>query len=103
MQTYPKKRIDLIIEVPLLRRVTDRLDAAGVSGYSVVPVIAGRGRSGAWSADGQVGDAGHIASIVCIVDAGKVDDVLNMVFAVVQRQIGLVTVSDVAVVRPERF
>ena len=43
MQTHLKKRIDLIIEMPLLRRVTERFDQAGVSGYSVLPVIAGRG------------------------------------------------------------
>ena len=36
MQTHLKKRIDLIIEMPLLRRVTERFDQAGVSGYSVL-------------------------------------------------------------------
>lgn len=103
MQTHPKKRIDLIIEAPLLRRVAERFDKAGVTGYSVLPVIAGRGQSGAWSAGGQVGDAGQMVAIVCIIDAGKVDAVLDEVFAVVRRQIGFVAVSDVAVVRPERF
>lgn len=103
MQTHPKKRIDLIIEMPLLRRVTERFDKAGVSGYSVLQVIAGRGQSGEWSASGQVSEVGQMASIVCIVDAGKVDAVLDEVFAVVRKQIGLVTVSDVSVVRPERF
>lgn len=103
MQTYLKKRIDLIIEMPLLRRVTERFDKAGVSGYSVLPVIAGRGNSGPWTADGQVSGYGQMAAVVCIVDAARVDAVLEEVFAVVKRQIGFVTVSDVAVIRPERF
>ena len=103
MQTHPKKRIDLIIEMPLLRRVTERFDKAGVSGYSVLPVIAGRGQSGEWSASGQVSQVGQMAAVICIVDTGKVDAVLDEVFAVVQKQIGLVTISDVSVVRPERF
>lgn len=103
MQTHPKKRIDLIIEMPLLRRITERFDKAGVSGYSVLPVIAGRGQTGPWSAGGQVSDVGQMAAIVCIVDPSKVDAVLDEVFAVVRRQIGFVTVSDVSVVRPERF
>lgn len=103
MQTYPKKRIDIIIEMPLLRRITDRFEKAGVSGYSILPVIAGRGQSGAWSAEGQVSGVGQMAAVVCIVDAAKVDEVLEQVFAVVRRQIGFVTVSDVSVVRPERF
>jgi nitrogen regulatory protein PII len=103
MQTYPKKRIDLIIEMPLLRRITERFDKAGVTGYSVLPVIGGRGQSGAWTAGEQIGNAGQMAAIICIVDAAKVDAVLDDVFAIVRRQIGLVTVSDVAVVRAERF
>ena len=103
MQTHLKKRIDIIIEMPLLRRITERFDKAGVSGYSVLPVIAGRGQTGAWSAGGQVSDVGQMAAIICIVDAGKADAVLDEVFAVVKKQIGFVTLSDVAVVRPERF
>ena len=103
MQTHSKKRIDLIIEMPLLRRITERFDKAGVSGYSVLPVIAGRGRSGAWSAGGQVSEVGQMAAIVCIVDVANVDAVLDEVFAVLKKQIGFVTVSDVAVMRPERF
>lgn len=103
MQTYPKKRIDLIIEMPLLRRITTLLENAGVSGYSVMPVIAGAGQGGAWSADGQVGGAGQMAAILCIIDAAKVDALLEQVFAVVRRQIGFVTVTDVPVMRPERF
>jgi PII-like signaling protein len=103
MQTYAKKRIDLIIEMPLLRRVTERLDRAGATGYSVLPVIAGSGRSGAWTADGQISGVGHMAMIVCIVDATALSAVLDAVFEVVQRQIGLVTVTDVQVIRQERF
>ena len=103
MQTHPKKRIDLIIEKPLLRSITERFDKAGVSGYSVLPIVAGRGQSGEWSAGGQVSEVGQMAAIICIVDANRVDAVLDEVFAVVRKQIGLVTVSDVSVVRPERF
>ena len=39
----------------------------------------------------------------CIVDAARLDELLQVVFAIVARQVGLVSVSDVQVVRPERF
>ncbi|MDT4743414.1 hypothetical protein [Bradyrhizobium sp. WYCCWR 12699] len=39
----------------------------------------------------------------CIVDAARLDALLRAVFAIVARQVGLVSVSDVQVVRPERF
>ena len=103
MQTHAKKRIDVIIEMPVLKRVTACFDKADVSGYSVVPVIAGCGRSGPWSAEDQVGAAGHMAMVVCIVDAVSADRVLDELFAIVRRQIGFVTISDVAIVRSDRF
>ena len=103
MHTHPGKRIDIIIEMPLVKRVTGQLDQAGVTGYTVLPVLAGRGQAGPWSADSLIGAAGQMASIVCIVDPARADQVLDTVFAVVERQIGIVTVTDVAVVRPDRF
>ncbi len=103
MQTFPKKRIEIIIEQPVVKRVLARLDAADVTGYSVIPVVAGRGHEGSWTAQGEIGDAGQMMAIICIADAAKLDAVLETVFAVVTRQIGFVSVSDVAVVRTERF
>ena len=32
MQMHPKKRVEIYIEAPLMRRVADRLDRAGVTG-----------------------------------------------------------------------
>jgi nitrogen regulatory protein PII len=103
MQTHPKKRIDVIVEAPLMRRIIDRLDQANVSGYSVMPITAGRGHDGSWTADGQISNATQMVAIVCIADASKVDDILDSVFGVISHQIGFVTISDVSVVRPERF
>lgn len=103
MQMHPKKRLEIFIEAPLMRRIAERLDRAGVTGYSILPVIAGAGRGGAWSTDGQVSDATRQLAIVCILDAARLPDVLESVYEVVSHQIGLVAVSDVEVVRPARF
>jgi PII-like signaling protein len=103
MHTHPKKRIDVIVEAPLMRRIIDRLDHANVSGYSVMSLMAGRGRETSWSADGQISNATQMVAIVCVTDASKVDDLLASVFEVMSHQIGFITISDVAVVRPERF
>ena len=103
MKTHPKKRIDIIFEVPLTQRIIDRLEQAKVSGYSVMPIIAGRGHDSSWTADGQISNATKMVSIVCITDASKVDDLLDSVLGAISNQIGFVTISDVSVVRPERF
>ncbi len=103
VQTHPKKRIEIILEAPALHRLTDRLNQAGVTGYTIVPVLAGRGREGAWSAEGLAGDAGRLVMVVSVVDAAKADDVLERVHSVLARQIGIVTVSDVQVIRADHF
>ena len=40
------KRVEVIIEAPVERRLTDALESAGVTGYTVLPVLGGSGRSG---------------------------------------------------------
>ena len=103
MDRHPKKRIEIVIETPLVGRVTGRLDQMNVSGYSVQALAAGRGQGGAWSADGQVGTAMQMSLIVCIADGVITDAIVDSVFQVVSKQTGFVTVSDVHVIRSDRF
>ncbi len=39
----------------------------------------------------------------CIVDPTRLDSLLTLIYAAIERQIGIVSVSDVEVVRPDRF
>jgi PII-like signaling protein len=103
MKMHQKKRIDIMVEAPLMQRVLDLLDQQGVGGYTVIPALAGRGKDGAWHRDGAIGRAGALVMIFCILDEARVDEVLEPLFALVSRQIGIVTVSDVQVIRPEHF
>jgi len=103
MQTHPKKRIEIVVEAPALQRLLDRLDRAAVTGYTVVPALAGRGHEGGWRGEGLAGDAGRMVMVICITDASRVDAVLETAYAIVSRQIGIVAVSDVQVIRAEHF
>lgn len=103
MQMHAKKRLEIILEAPALNRLAIALEAAGVSGYTVLPVLAGKGKTGAWTRDGLIGGAGAMVCVVCITDPSRVELVLERVMAVLSRQIGLVTIGDVAVIRGERF
>ncbi|MEL7214647.1 MAG: transcriptional regulator [Pseudomonadota bacterium] len=103
MQTYPAKRIEIIIEAPLLRRLTRALDEADVPGYTVMPVRAGSGRSGPWTREGQVSKAGGMNAVVLVCSADRAESVLETAYTVVAEHIGLVNVTDCQVVRPDRF
>lgn len=103
MQTHNAKRIEIIIEAPLERRLAAVLDDAGATGYTILPVMGGSGKSGPWTRDGQVSSAGGMVTFVCLVSADRVDDLLQAAFKVVEPHIGIVSVTDTKVIRPELF
>lgn len=103
MQTFAKKQLTIICERPILPRLRRVLDADGVTGYTILPALAGRGSAGEWDGAGLVGDAGQMVQLVCILDAAALDRVLEHAFGLIGAQIGIITVQDVAVVRPSHF
>lgn len=103
MQTHKAKRVAIIIEQVMQSRLTDALADAGVTGWTILPVLGGSGRSGAWSREGQVSRGTGMVQVVCIIKPDRLDEMLDAAFSVVERHIGVVTVSDCEVLRAERF
>ena len=103
MQTHPKKRIEIIIEAPLRKRLVDLLNRNAVKGYTVLPAAAGGGLETSWHREGQVTDAGQMVMVVCIVDQGQADAIVEAVYELLSRHHGIVSLSDVEVIRSERF
>lgn len=103
MQTHLAKRVEITIEQVMLNRLTDALGKADVTGWSVLPVQGGSGRSGTWSREGQVSRGTGMVQVVCLVRPEKLDPLLDAAFSVVKRHIGVVCVTDAQVLRAERF
>ena len=103
MQTHQAKRVAIIIEQVMQRRLPEVLKDAGVTGFTILPVLGGSGRSGEWSREGQVTRAGGMVQVVCVIKPERLDPLLEAAFKVVDRHIGVVTVSDCEVLRAERF
>ncbi|MFT7059127.1 MAG: nitrogen regulatory protein PII [Pseudorhodobacter sp.] len=101
-QTHAAKRVEIIIEAPMETRLTRALTEAGVTGFTVLPVLGGSGQSGRWSREGQVGRSGMVA-VICLIRPERLDTLLEAAFGVVERHIGVVSVSDCLVMRAERF
>lgn len=101
--TYPKKRLSIIIEAPFLNRLLDILNRLDVPGYTALPALAGKGSSGAWTRDCLSSDAGRMIQVLVVLDEEKVPAILREVKSVINRQTGIVTLSDVEVLRPELF
>lgn len=103
METKSAKRVEIIIESPMETRLTDALESAEVTGFTVLPVLGGSGRSGRWSREGQVSRAGGMVAIICIIREERLELLLDAAFKVVERHMGVVTVTDCQVLRAERF
>jgi PII-like signaling protein len=103
IETFTKKRLSIIIEAPFLRRLLDILDDLDVPGYTAIPALAGSGASGPWRSDSLSSDAGRMVQVVIVLDESKVPDVLKAVRGVLQRRMGIVSMMDVEVLRPELF
>jgi nitrogen regulatory protein PII len=82
--------------------LTDALEGAGVTGFTILPVLGGSGRSGHWSREGQIGRLGMV-NVICIIQPERLDSLLEAAFEVVERHIGVVSVVDCEVLRAERF
>lgn len=103
MKTHKAKRVEITIEKVMQSRLTDALREVEVTGYTILPVLGGAGRSGEWSRSGQVSRAEGMVQVVCIVRPERVDPLLEAAMAVVERHIGVVCVTDCQVMRAERF
>ncbi len=103
MQTFAKKRLEIVIEHPARKGLATILDAQKVTGYSVLPVIAGSVKYGPWDEAGQVTSAEGMVMFICIVDPTHIDRVIEAVYPFIQLRKAIMTVSDVQVVRGERF
>jgi nitrogen regulatory protein PII len=103
MEMHDAKRVEIIIEAPLVRRLTDALTASGVTGFTILPVEGGSGRSGRWDRSGQVSPGSGMAAVVCLIRPERLETLLDAAFRVVERHIGVVSVTDAKVLRAERF
>lgn len=103
METHQAKRVEITIELVMQSRLTEALKSVGVTGYSVLPVMGGSGRSGEWSREGQVSRAGGMVQVICIVRPDRLSTLLDAAFAIVEKHIGVVCITDCEVLRAERF
>lgn len=101
IETVIRKRIEILVDSPLVRRVTAAIDTAGISGWSVLPVTSGSGRDGRWREERITGaDKSLVLSIASVEKAAALVEAL----APILTSHGLLlTMWDVEVIRGERF
>ena len=104
MRTFKKTRVEIVIEQAAVERLAHLLDEEEhVSGYTIVPVHGGSGTHGLWTRDGIITEADGMMMLICILDQKYKDELLEHLFTFLENRIGIVTVSEVEVIRKDHF
>lgn len=103
MKTHTKKQMTVICEAPVMHRITRVLDRVEVTGYTVFPALSGRGSEGTWDRDRMIGDAGRMLMIVSVMSVEQAETVIDRIYEALEPQMGIITIADVEVLRPDRF
>lgn len=101
MNTVLRKRIEILADAPLLPRLVDALRESGVTGHTVLPALSGAGATGRWSDDGLTGTGKLV--IMAITAADHADTLVDQLAPLLDSHRLLLTLSDVEVVRGDRF
>lgn len=102
MDVHPKKKIEVIVEAPMVRRVLEIIQEHGGTGATVMPILRGQGHSGHWSdKDGSSGT--EMQMVMVITGPRRADVIRDAVYAALTDYRGMIMLSDVDVIRNEHF
>jgi hypothetical protein len=101
VETVIRKRIEILVDTPLVRIVTAAIDRCEITGWSVLPVLAGSGRDGPWREERITGSD---KSLVLTIASGQKAALLAEALAPILTSHGLLlTMWDIEVIRGDRF
>jgi hypothetical protein len=101
MQLSHKKRLDIFVEQHGLAAIEEMLSVSGFRGWSIFQGIEGAGAHGPWRQTG-VGEQSALL-IVAIGGADAAHAALDWLEGYFKEYPGIATLSDVAVMRADRF
>ena len=102
MQTHPKKKVEVIVEIAFAKRLQDTIEALGAKGYTVIPNLRGKGK---WGERAKTGVFGVFETVMIVVVTGEetAHKILEAVRELTKQGIGIAYMSDVEVMREEHF
>jgi len=90
----PCKRIEIVIEQPLSRRMEQQLEELGAPGFTMVPRASGRGDRGFRRGDEPTGTSTNCVFIIACDDEDTVQRIVEGVRPLLSRSGGICLVSD---------
>lgn len=101
IETVIRKRIEILTDTQLQKRVTNAIDKAGITGWTIVPVTSGKGREGPWREERVMGTDKVFVLTIAAEDRAMAlaEDLAPML----TKYGFILSMWDVEVIRGERF
>lgn len=102
MDVHPKKKIEIFVEAPVIKKVLALIDEAGATGATFLPVLGGHGDGGDWS-DKDLGSAIEMQKIMVVTGPRRAAVIRDTVYEAVADYRMMILISDVEVIRNDHF
>ncbi|HMT45050.1 MAG TPA: DUF190 domain-containing protein [Chakrabartia sp.] len=102
VETVSRKRIEILVDTPLVARIVRYAREADISGWSVLHVDSGGGRDGEWTQSELTGAAAKTIVLI-VTNAEKAQRLVDRLAPLLDSYGLLLTIGDVNVVRGDRF
>ncbi|WP_298305202.1 transcriptional regulator [uncultured Erythrobacter sp.] len=101
IETVTRKRIEILTDKALQKRVTDAIDRVDITGWTILPVDSGKGREGVWREESVMGTDKVFVLTIAAEDKAMA---LAEELAPMLTDFGFIlNMWDVQVIRGERF
>ena len=97
-----RRRIEVLVDRPLIPLIVDAANTAGIAGYSLLPVSGGAGLSGAWS-DDEISGAQAKLIFLAVASQERTDRLVKLLSPLLDSHGLILFVGTVEVVRGARY
>ena len=100
--TTERRRIEVIVDAPLLKAVLAAAKTAGLVNYTLLPTLGGSGAGGRWT-DDQVSGAQSKVLFVAVASEGTAQKFVDVITPMLDSHGLVLFLSSVSVVRSQKF
>lgn len=97
-----RRRIEVLVDRPLVPLIVDAANTAGIAGYSLLPVMGGAGLGGAWS-DDEISGAQAKLIFLAVASQDKTDRLVELLSPLLDSHGLILFIGTVDVVRGARY
>ncbi len=97
-----RKRLEIIVDTPLADWLADEADAVGITHFTILPTLGGKGTHGRWRDDGVSG-AGGKCLFLAVTSTERASALIDRIGPMLSDYRIVMDIADVEVLRGDRF